>query len=83
MPKNTVQKYTTKYILLFNCDHYTDNENYTIWLRYSLEPTARAKYFYLFHCMSTGGEKVVSILDIHLPELELTRKSLFLSYSNS
>jgi len=35
------------------------------------EPTAWAKYFYLFNCMSTGGETVVSILDIHLSELEL------------
>ena len=47
-------------------------------LRYSLyskksmlEPTAQAKYLYLVNFMSTGGEKVVSILDIHLPELEL------------
>ena len=40
-------------------------------LRYRLEPTARVKYFYRFDCMSTGDEKVVSILDIHLPKLEL------------
>ena len=38
---------------------------------YSLEPTARAKYFYFFNSMNTGGKNVVSILDIHLPELEL------------
>ena len=29
--------------------------------------------FHLFNCMSIGGEKVVSILDIHLPELELEK----------
>ena len=28
-------------------------------------------YFYLFNCMNTGGEKVIAILDIYLPELEL------------
>ena len=27
--------------------------------------------------MSTGGEKVVSILDIHLPELELELKKAY------
>ena len=48
-----------------------DNFDGTKQLMYSLEPTAQAKYFYLFNCMSTGSEKVVSILDIHLPELEL------------
>ena len=60
-----------KYSLLFNCDHNTDNFDGTKQLSYSLEPTARAKYLYLFNCMSTGGEKVVSSLDIHVPELEL------------
>ena len=62
-----------KYSLLFNCDHNTDNFDGrpTKQLRYCLEPTARAKYFYFFDSVSTGGEKVVSILDIHLPKLEL------------
>ena len=62
---------TTKYSLLFNCDHNTNNFDGTKQLRHSLEPTAQAKYFHLFNCMSTGGEKIVSILDVHLPELEL------------
>ena len=31
----------------------------------------RDLYFDLFNCMSAGGEKVVAILDIHLPELKL------------
>ena len=62
---------STKYILLFNCDHSTGNFDGTKQLRCSIEPTARAKYFHLCNCMSNGSEKVVSILDIHLPELEL------------
>ena len=55
---------------MFNCDHNTDNFDGTKQLRYSLEPTARAKFFYFFNSMSTGGEKFAWILDIHLPELE-------------
>ena len=34
-------------------------------------------YFFLFDCMSTGGKKVVSILDIPLPELELELKKAY------
>ena len=33
-------------------------------------------YFYLFNCMSTCGEKVIAILDIHRPELNLNSKKL-------
>ena len=44
-----------KYSLLSNRDYNTDN----------------FVLFHFFNCVSTGGEKVVSILDIHLPELEL------------
>ena len=35
-----------KYSLLFNCDRNTGNFDGTKQLTYSLEPTARAKYFY-------------------------------------